>query len=113
MLTTKEKGILLFIIEHCERIEAVNAGINEEDFYNNLDKKELSCFHIIQIGELAKGLSQEFLSKNNKMPWKNIKGMRDVIVHGYGTIKDKEVWEVVSKEIMPLHNYCQEIIDNN
>lgn len=113
MLSVKEKGLLLYIIEHCERIETITADVSEEDFYKNLDKKELSCFHILQIGELAKGFSQEFLSRNNQMPWKNIKGMRDVIVHGYGKIKEGKIREVVSKEIAPLHNYCQSIIDNN
>ena len=49
--------------------------------------KEIVSFNVLQIGKLVKTLSPEFLSKYDKMPWKDIKGMRDIIGHGYGTIE--------------------------
>ena len=45
------------------------------------------------------------------MPWDKIKGMRDVVAHGYGTINLDKVWVVVSSEIKSLREYCEAIIE--
>lgn len=47
------------------------------------------------------------------MPWKNIKGMRDRVVHGYGTIKMEEVWKTAVRDIKPLREYCEKILEEN
>ena len=47
------------------------------------------------------------------MPWRDIKGMRDIIAHGYGTIDEKTVWNTAINDIKPLHDYCDKIIEEN
>ena len=111
MLSLKEKGIMLYIIKHCKRIEEKIEGTTKETFDNDTDIQEIICFNIFQIGELAKNLSQEFVSTYNQMPWKSIKGMRDRIGHGYGTIEMNRVWETAISDIKPLRKYCEKIIN--
>ena len=82
MLGVKDKGILLQIIKRCNRVIEKVSNINENDFSLNDDIKEVVCFNLFQIGELANGLSVEFLKEYNKIPWKQIIGMRNRIVHG-------------------------------
>ena len=77
MVSTKEKGFLLNIIDHCKRIEEKTKNLTKEKFDNNQDIREIICFNIFQIGELVKKLPNDFLSKYPAAPWKNIKGMRD------------------------------------
>ena len=113
MLTVKEVGILTYIIEHCYRIESKAISANRETLDTNKDIEESFCFNILQIGELAKGLSDSFIKNYSKVPWKSIKGMRDKVAHGYGTINLDEVWNVVSKEIKPLREYCQQMLSDN
>lgn len=113
MLTIKEKGIIIYIIKHCERVEEKIKDIPFDTFYNNDDIKEIVCFNILQIGELAKGLSTEFLTKYNEMPWKDIKGMRDWVAHGYGTIDLDRVWKTAVEDIKPLRDYCEMILKEN
>ena len=113
MLTTKEKGLLIAIINHCIYIETKIPGISFEEFSMNEDLIRLMCFSILQIGELAKHLSLDFISTFNNVPWKNIKGMRDIIGHGYGTIEWNRVWITATNDIEPLRVYCEEIINNN
>ena len=102
MLSIKEKGILLYIINHCKRVEEKVTGLTCEDFDSDKDVEEIVCFNILQIGELAKRLSPEFIKKYNAMPWDDIKGMRDIVAHQYGTIKFDDVWKTASQEIKPL-----------
>lgn len=79
-------------------------------FNNDIDLREVVCFNIFQIGELAKGLSSEFIKKYDKIPWKQIKGMRDRIGHGYGTIDVEIVFNTAKTDIKELNEYCKEIL---
>ena len=64
----KEKGILLQIVKRCNRIMDKISAINQEDFIKNEDVKEVICFNLFQIGELANGLSEEFVKEYNEIP---------------------------------------------
>ena len=76
----------------------------------NEDTKEVVCFNLFQIGELANGLSVEFIKEYNKVPWKQIIGMRNRIVHGYDTINMEIVWITAIESIPELKSYCKEIL---
>ena len=111
MLGVKDKGILLQIIKRCNRIIEKVSNINENDFSLNDDIKEVVCFNLFQIGELANGLSVELLKEYNKIPWKQIIGMRNRIVHGYDTINLEIVWNTAIESIPELREYCKEILN--
>ena len=113
MLTVKEKGILLYIIDYCKRIETKIVGATRETFDDDIDITEIVCFNILQIGELAKRLNDDFITKYNGVPWKNIKGMRDKVAHEYGTIDLDQVWNAATNDIKPLREYCEKIINEN
>ena len=110
MLGTKDKGILLQIIKRCNRIIEKVSNINETEFSLNDDVKEVVCFNLFQIGELANGLSVELIKEYNKIPWKQIIGMRNRIVHGYDTINLEIVWNTANESIYELIEYCKEIL---
>ena len=113
MVNIKEKTILYNIIKHCKRIEVKISNIDRDIFDKSEDLKEIICFNILQIGELAKGFDKNFLIQYNEVPWKDIKGMRDWVAHGYGTIDWNDVWNTAIKDIAPLRVYCEKILANN
>ena len=47
------------------------------------------------------------------MPWRQIKGMRDKVAHGYGSLDIEKLWKTASRDVKPLHEYCVEILDTN
>lgn len=110
MLTVKDKGILLQITKRCNRIIEKVTNINEIDFSMNEDVKEIICFNLFQIGELANGLSIEFLNEYNQIQWKQIIGMRNRIVHGYDSINLEIVWSTAIESIPELQAYCKNIL---
>ena len=110
MLGVKDKGILLQIIKRCNRVIEKVSNISETEFALNDDIKEVVCFNLFQIGELANGLSAEFTKKYNKIPWKQIIGMRNRIVHGYDTINLEIVWNTANESIPELKSYCKKIL---
>ena len=82
MLGVKDKWILLQIVKRCNRVMEKVSNVTKIEFSINDDIKEVVCFNLFQIGELANRLSVEFIKEYNKIPWKQIIGMRNRIVHG-------------------------------
>ena len=111
MVSIKDKGILLQIIKRCNRIIDKISFITQDDFIKNEDVKEVICFNLFQIGELANGLSEEFVNEYNGIPWKQIIGMRHRIVHGYDTINLDIVWNTAVDSIPLLKEYCSNIVN--
>ena len=113
MLIVKDKRIIQLIIEHCLTIESVVSTLDKQQFENDTILKNSVCFDVLQIGELAKSLSDDFISKYDQMPWKDIKGMRDWVVHGYHKIEISRVWKTATEDIKPLREYCELVLDEN
>lgn len=113
MLSIKEKGLLLNIVKHCNKVESKMVSLDRKTFDADEDIREIICFNIFQIGELAKNFEPEFIKKHSGVPWRQIKGMRDKIGHGYGSIDLDKVWETALTNIKPLKEYCQTILDND
>ena len=66
---------------------------------------------ILQIGELANGLSQEFRDvTKDRIQWKSIRGMRNWIAHAYNEMEDEVVWATVKTAIPQLLTFCDELI---
>ena len=113
MLATKDKGILLQIVKRCNRIDDILSNVTKKDFDSNENIKELACFNLFQIGELANSLSDDFIMNYNEIPWKQIIGMRNKIVHGYATVEFDIVWGTSKDSVPKLKDYCKRILSNN
>ena len=74
---------------------------------------EAVCFDILQIGELAKdGLSDECKASMN-IPWPEINGLRNRIVHGYDEINFEIVYETISEDIPFLIQELNRFLQNS
>lgn len=65
---------------------------------------------ILQIGELAKSLSQEFRETNQNIPWREVMGMRDIFAHHYGSLDYDIAWDTSISDIPDLEGKIQEIL---
>ena len=61
---------------------------------------------LLQIGELVKKLSDEFVQSHTTIPWKAIRGMRNVVAHEYGHIDIDTIWETSETGIIELRDFC-------
>ncbi len=60
---------------------------------------------ILQIGELAKNLSEEFRAENKGIPWKDIIRMRDLFAHHYGAVDYEQLWDTSHGDMGALHEW--------
>lgn len=54
------------------------------------------------IGEASKNFSEEFKSAIPDLPWKDIAGMRDKLIHDYFSVDLEAVWKAATKDIKEL-----------
>jgi uncharacterized protein with HEPN domain len=68
------------------------------------DRKSLSAvlYEIVVIGEGVKRLSPEFRSEHPEVPWKQIAGMRDRVVHSFDEVDLDLVWKVIKVHVPSL-----------
>lgn len=63
----------------------------------------LALTHLVQIiGEAAQRVSKDFQDLHPQVPWREITGMRNRIVHDYLNVDEDVVWEVVKNDLPPL-----------
>jgi uncharacterized protein with HEPN domain len=54
------------------------------------------------VGEAAKRVSADFRGDHHGIPWRQIAGFRDVVVHDYARVDLQEVWRIVQQDLPSL-----------
>ncbi len=58
--------------------------------------------HLQMIGEASRAISQSIRDRHPEVPWKNISGLRNILVHEYFGIDMHQVWMVTQKDLPSL-----------
>ena len=82
-----------------------------EDFQADSMRVEATVFNLMQIGELSKfSLSDVGKAQLSNIPWHQLYGMRNRIVHGYSGVNMRIVWDTVSGDIPALDTELEEVL---
>lgn len=92
-----------------EMIIKYTKGLSYKDFMSDGRNIDATIFRLEQMIEHIKHLSLEFRRKHNNVPWGDIIGFRNGLVHEYGKTDYTTVYEVVSKDVYVL----KELFENN
>jgi len=108
----KNISILKHILEHIENIFKAQKrfGNDSSIFFSDKDYFNSVCMSLLQVGELSHHLTTEFTNAHAEIPWKNIIGLRNVVVHGYGQLDMETIWATVTSDIPDLYRKCLGII---
>lgn len=73
-----------------------------DSFLNDGDAIKLARHDLTVIGEAAKFLAPGHRERHPDIPWSNVVGLRDVIVHAYFRIDNEAIWETLCLRIPEL-----------
>ncbi|MFU8861660.1 MAG: DUF86 domain-containing protein [Cyclonatronaceae bacterium] len=101
------------ILESIEHIQRFLDGVSEDEFYENIEKQDAVLRRLEIIGEAVKHLPEEIREEHPDIPWRQIAGMRDIIIHEYFGITLEMVWIVATEDILELKTKVDAIIKSN
>jgi len=83
----------------------------------DLDKDEKLALAVVRLleilGEAAKNVSQKCRQDYPAIPWRQIAGARDRLIHGYFDVDLDIVWKIVSVDLPPLVTQLGKAPSNN
>lgn len=102
------------IQESIERIESYKENIPDFDsFLDDVIRQDAIFRRLEIIGEATKNLPEEVREKHAEVPWQQVAGMRDVLIHEYSNISLDTVWDVINNHLDPLKEAVKEIEKDN
>jgi uncharacterized protein with HEPN domain len=111
-LDNRDKTILEKIIDFCDQVDEARSQLGDslEALRANSVYRNAVSMCVLQIGELSTHLTEKFRSNHTGIPWKAIRGMRNIAVHHYGKFDVERLWNTMNTDIPVLREYCQTCI---
>jgi uncharacterized protein with HEPN domain len=81
---------------------AAYCGSDHDAFLDDRMRQDATLRKLEVIGQAVKNLSEDSKSREPEIPWKQIAGMRDKVIHDYFGVNLEIVWAVVQKELPRL-----------
>ncbi|MGQ4914463.1 MAG: DUF86 domain-containing protein [Candidatus Asgardarchaeia archaeon] len=101
---------LKHILDSINRIEQYTENVDYDSFMINTMVQDAVIRQLEIIGEATKRLSKDFRETHPLIPWKDIAGMRDKLIHDYLGVDIDAVWETIKKDIPALKNKIKKIL---
>lgn len=83
----------------------------QQAFYESKIIQDAVIKNLEIIGEATKRISKEFREQHIQMPWREMAGLRDVLIHNYFGVDLGIVWNVVEQELPKLKAYLIDILN--
>ena len=85
-------------------------GLGEEQFRVSGLHQDAILRQLIIVGEAANRVSTEFRVSHTEVPWRQVAGFRDVVVHDYSRVDVQEVWRIVQEDLPTLVTLLEPLI---
>lgn len=92
------------IIEHIDFVLQNTDGLSLNQMKDNEILIDSVMFRFIQIAEAAQELTPSFKEKTTSLPWHQLNGIRNRIVHAYDIIRIEIIYETIKKDLKPFRD---------
>lgn len=103
-LIQKMRGYTLKISDYCQ-------GQTHAAFMADSKLAKACVFNLSQLGELCRLVDPEFQAAHPEIPWRELYGLRNRIVHDYEGVNLRLVWQIISEDLPPLQDALQKLLN--
>ncbi len=97
------------ILESIRKIEDFVNGITKFEFDQSILIQDAVIRNIEIIGEATKKISKQFTQSHPEIPWQDMAGMRDKLIHDYLDVDLEVVWKTVESDLPLLKELIQNL----
>ena len=90
------------MLQACERVTAYTAGMDQPEFLADTRTYDATLRNLELVGEAAARIPEVVRDSHSDIPWRDIIGARNQIIHGYLGIDDDLIWGIVCRSVPEL-----------
>jgi uncharacterized protein with HEPN domain len=98
----RDSASVLDIFLAGQRVLSFAQGLSRVELETDVMRHSAILYQIEIMGEATKRLSSSYRNEHPEIPWRDIAGMRDIIIHQYDRINFEVVWDVTQDNIPRL-----------
>jgi len=98
------------MLEATDKVASFVHGMTTEQFLED-DKTQYAVVRGLEIiGEAAKKIPESFKTENRQIPWREVAGMRDKLVHDYFGVNAEVVWKTAVEDVPKIARLLRSVL---
>ena len=112
-LAARDRNIVEHMLQYCCHVEESLKEIKEDKgrFLESHTYQNAIAMCILQLGELTKQLSSDFVHQHPEIPWRIMARTRDNYAHHYGSMDFSLVWETAVQDVPAVRDFCRRMLE--
>jgi len=106
----RDRARIEHMLQGIERIKDAMKDVSEEEFFRSRVLMDAMSFNFAILGEAANKVSDHLQSDHPEIPWGDIIGMRNILIHDYVKPRPKYMWDAYRNDLDPLKAQLLEIL---
>ncbi len=95
------------ILAAIQKIERYTAGMDQEIFRQDEKTVDAVVRNLEVVGEATRQLPEDFSNRHPNVPWRQISGLRNRIVHEYFGLDLEIIWQVIRHDLPQLKTHLE------
>ena len=101
------------ILDAVSAVQEYTRGMEFKTFTEDRKTVDAVVRNLIVIGEAAVHVPEDICRKHPQVPWYEMRGMRNFVVHEYFKASDTVIWDTVHVDLRPLPALIKKILEEN
>jgi len=112
-MSQRNESYVVDILHAARLVQSFLLNVDRGAFDRDIMRQSAVIHQLMVIGEAAKHISQQFKDDHSEVPWKDMAGMRDILIHAYRRINLDEVWSAATVHVPDLIRQIEPLVPSN